>query len=152
MGVVGDPADRRLDSMDAPMKNTDTEIVFEQKVVELAHLWGWKVASFRPAGTGKGWRTPVKYDGKGYPDLTMIHEKGYIIFAEMKRETGSTMSAEQKEWATVFMRCASAINDWLDEPVMPEQRDRVFYRMWRPRDGNEIVTLLSFGRVTEWTP
>lgn len=128
------------------MKNTDTEIVFEQKVVELAHLWGWKVASFRPAGTGKGWRTPVKYDGKGYPDLTMIHPNGYIIFAEMKRETGSTTSDDQKAWGQVLTDCAAQIG--CCSSVVPP----VFYRMWRPRDGDEIVTLLSFGRVREWTP
>jgi hypothetical protein len=130
------------------VKNIDTEIVFEQKIVDIAHLWGWKVASFRPAGTNKGWRTPVKYDGKGYPDLTLVHPKGFIVFAEIKRETGGTFSDEQREWAQILTECAEAINTEL----MDRSPTRVRWAHWRPRDGDEIVTILSFGRVREWVP
>lgn len=127
--------------------NTDTEIVFEQKIVELAHTFGWKVTSFRQAG-GKngGFRTPVKYDGRGWVDLTLIHPTGYVIFAEIKREKGSTTSDWQVEWGNLLAECAEAIN------TAVEDTDRVFYRLWKPRDGDEIAQMLSFGRVKEWRP
>lgn len=132
------------------MKNTDTEIVFERKLVELAHTFGWKVASFRQAG-GKngGFRTPVKYDGKGYPDLTLVHERGYIIFAELKRESGSTTSDEQTEWGRTLFDVANNIAIRIDRD---EWQPSVMYRLWKPRDGDEIARLLSFGRVTAWIP
>ena len=130
--------------------NTDTEIIFEQKIVELAHLWGWKVASFRNAG-GKngGYRTPVKYDGKGYTDLTLIHDKGFIIFAEIKKEKNpAEYTDEQRAWGERIDLASAAIN----RDLRDASPARVFYRLWRPRHGDEIATLLSFGRVTEWTP
>ena len=69
----------------------------------------------------------------------------------MKRETGSSTSDEQVAWAETLATCAEAINECLDEPgVMPERQIRVHYRLWRPRDGDEIAALLSFGRVSEW--
>jgi hypothetical protein len=126
--------------------NTMTEREFQDAVVDVAHTFGWSVFHARPAGTNKGWRTPIAYDGKGYPDLTLIHRCGHIVFAEIKREAGASTSAEQIEWGTLMTDCADAINREL------RGTPRASYRLWRPRDGDEIVTLLSFGRVTEWTP
>ena len=112
-----------------------TETEFEQAVVDLAHIFGWMVAGFRPAMTGKGWRTPVKHDGKGYPDLTLVHPCGAIIVAELKTGRGRR-TPEQLAWADVFA------DVWANGvPV---------YRLWRPSDGDEIVQLLSHGRVTAW--
>ena len=129
--------------------NTDAEIVFEQKIVDIAHMHGWKVASFRQAGSPHdGYRTPVKHDAKGWPDLTLIHPNGYIIFAEIKKEKNpSPYTDDQKSWGATLAATAERINEWLEDSP-----DRVFYRLWRPRDGDEIVTLLSFGRVRTWTP
>ena len=129
--------------------NQDTEIVFEQKVVDLARVFGWRIASFRQAG-GKsgGYRTPVKYDGKGYVDLTMVHPQGRIIFAELKKDKNpAPFTDDQKDWGRVLTECASAITSELRDQA-PEPM--VYWRLWRPRDGDEIATLLSFGRVTRW--
>jgi hypothetical protein len=132
------------------VKNTDTEIAFEQKIVDIAHLYGWRVASFRNAGGREdgGHRTPVKYDGKGYTDLTLVHTKGQIVFAEIKRETGGRFSDDQREWAEWLTTCAETINSDLHD----RSPTRVRYCAWRPRDGDSIITILSFGRVKTWTP
>jgi nicotinamidase-related amidase len=114
-----------------------TEIEFEQALVELAHVFGWHVAAFRPASTSKGWRTPVKYDGKGWPDLCLVHERGYIIFAELKAEKGK-LSDEQTEWAEILASAAGQIS-------------QVHYHLWKPSMANEIAKLLSFGAVTNWS-
>ncbi len=120
----------------------DTEIVFEQKIVEMAHLFGWKVASFRPGGSKKGFRTPVKYDGKGYVDLTLVHPaRGCVIFAEIKRDRGMVMSPEQGDWG-----------EWITQCAVRSGTDAIRYRLWQPRNGNDIISELSFDRVKEWRP
>jgi hypothetical protein len=112
-----------------------TEVEFEQAVVDLAHTFGWKVAGFRPARTKQGWRTPVKYDGKGWPDLTLVHaERRIIIFAELKADRGRR-SDEQDAWADTL---EAACNDI-----------RTMYRLWRPDDFPAIAALLSNNRVTQ---
>lgn len=112
-----------------------TEIEFEKAVVELAHLFDWKVASFRPAQTGKGWRTPVKYDGKGWPDLVLISPLGGGIFAEIKTDDGK-LSPEQKEWGNI-----------LTDACMDTEFS---YAVWRPRMSSLVAMTLSFGRITDW--
>jgi hypothetical protein len=46
---------------------------FQSAVVPCARLFGWRVAHFRAAQTKHGWRTPVEADGKGFPDLLLLH-------------------------------------------------------------------------------
>lgn len=120
------------------------EIGFEQAIVDIAWQFGWRVASFRSAGGRKdgGHRTPVKYNGKGYPDLTLVHESGIVIFAEIKAERG-TMSADQKVWAATLTSVETAAES-LDGP------SPIRYRLWKPRDSDAIITELSHGRTTTW--
>ena len=120
------------------------EIEFEKAVVDLAHMFGWKVASFRPAQTGKGWRTPVKYDGKGYPDLTLVHHD-CVIFAELKAAKG-TMSDEQETWRSHLEEV-----EWNTTKSAIQDTPPVRYFCWKPKDAKQIADVLSFGRVTNWT-
>ncbi len=120
---------------------------FQDAVVDIAHLYGWRVFHARAAGTNKGYRTPVAYDGKGYVDLTLVHPSAYIVFAEIKSAVGR-LSDEQLAWGEML----TAVSGGIDKALESMDEMRVFYRLWRPRDGDEIVTLLSFGRVRQWTP
>lgn len=74
-----------------------TEKQFQTQVVDLARLYGWRVAHFHDS------RRQVKpgvfvgdKDAKGFPDLVLVrgHE---LLFLELKRETGKT-TPEQDEW------------------------------------------------------
>jgi hypothetical protein len=99
---------------------TMTEAELLDFVVEMAHLFGYRVAHFRPAMTKHGWRTPVSADGAGWPDLTIVG-RGRVIFAELKAERGRT-SDEQKDWlAWLFDAGATATvwrpSDWLDGTI-----------------------------------
>jgi len=87
-----------------------TESDFTRQVIDLAHVYHWKVAHFRAAMTKHGWRTPVQADGKGFPDLVMVR-KNRLIFAELKSEKGK-MSDEQIEWACVLRATTIEIYDW----------------------------------------
>lgn len=94
---------------------------FQKIVIDAAHLYGWKVAHFRPARTAKGWRTPVAADGQGFPDLVLV-KSFRLIFAELKTDTGR-LSPHQRDWI-----------DKLPGAVV-----------WRPRDWDEIKRTLKSG-------
>ena len=81
-----DRADRRL-----------TEADFLRQVLDLARILGWRSAHFRPAWSGRGWRTPVQGDGAGFPDLILVRRER-VIAAELKREQGGRVSDDQLLW------------------------------------------------------
>lgn len=90
----------------------------QDAVIELARLLGWRVAHFRPAATGRGYRTAVQGDGAGFPDLVLVRN-GHLIFAELKADRGRH-SLDQHEW----------LNDLLAVSVGSH---RVWvYECWRP--------------------
>jgi hypothetical protein len=69
---------------------------FQAQVIELAHLYGWRVAHFRPARTEKGWRTPVTADGAGWPDLILVHPvTGELLALELKSAKGKLAPAQE---------------------------------------------------------
>lgn len=72
----------------------------QDAVVDAARLFGYRVFHTRPARTGKGWRTPVQYDGKGFPDLVLARP-GRLMFVELKTG-GGTVSQEQAGWIDVL--------------------------------------------------
>ena len=69
-------------------------------VLELASLFGWRSAHFRPAMTAHGWRTAVSGDGKGFPDLVLVRGDR-LIAAKLKSEFGG-LSDDQRIWLDVL--------------------------------------------------
>jgi len=105
-----------------------TEAEFQTQVIDLAHLYGWRVAHFRPAMTKSGrWVTPVSADGAGFPDLVMAR-RGFKIFAELK--VGAKLEDEQRKW--------------LDE--LGPTTDRCLVVLWRPDDWPHIEAALKHRR------
>ena len=90
-----------------------TETELQDNTIELGHLFGWKIAHFRPALTKHGWRTPVSADGKGFVDLVLVRDR--VIFAELKSMSGK-QTREQTEWM-IALRASGAE-----------------YRLWTPQD------------------
>ena len=75
-----------------------SEAELQSAVIECAQLLGWKVAHFRAAQTAQGWLTPVQADGKGFPDLVLIHSGHHkVLFVELKAKAGR-LSVEQQDW------------------------------------------------------
>ena len=103
-----------------------SESDLQAQIIDLAHLYGWRVAHFRPAQTKYGWRTPVSADGKGFPDLCLV-KGGKLIFWEVKSGV-LLLSKEQAEWL-----------DWLG-PV-----DGVIARVVRVDDWEYICRILYEG-------
>lgn len=77
-----------------------SEESFLSAVLDLARLYRWRVAHFRPAQTAHGWRTAVQGDGKGFPDLVLIRGLRLVVL-ELKSERGK-LSREQREWLDAF--------------------------------------------------
>lgn len=86
-----------------------TEAEWQRQVIDLAHLFAWKVAHFRPAQTTKGWRTPVAADGAGWPDLVLVRDR--ILAVELKREKGKVAVAQQ-EWLDALQAAGAETHVW----------------------------------------
>lgn len=90
-----------------------TEAAFQQQVIALAKLYGWRVAHFRPAQNAKGeWRTPVAADGRGFPDLVLVRDK--VLFAELKTSTGK-LTRDQVEWGGALLKAGATWTRWRPE-------------------------------------
>lgn len=105
------------------MKKDVTEQQWSDKVVDLAHIYGWKCAHFRPCRTQHGWRTAVQYDGKGWPDLFLCNHN-QMLFRELKAE-GEKLTPEQQNW-----------RDWLLDAGAD-------WRIWEPSDWELVMATLA---------
>lgn len=99
---------------------------FKRQVTSAAEFLGWKWVHWRPLRTKHGWQTP--YDGplgKGWPDLTLTHErKQRMLFAELKSQNGD-VDPEQQDLIDYLRRCGQEAY------------------IWRPSDLSEILAVLS---------
>ena len=87
-------------------------------IIDAAPTYGWRVAHFRPAMTGRGWRTAVSGDGAGFFDLVLVHpEQRRVLFVEAKRE-GPNLDAEQIVWRDVVQAAGGTALVW-----RPHDRD-----------------------------
>jgi hypothetical protein len=114
-------ASRRLTDEERALRSV-TEAQFLEQVIDLAHVFGYRVAHFRPAWSGRGYRTPVQGDGAGFPDLILVG-RGRVIAAELKRET-TQATPDQLAWLTAFTEAGIATY------------------VWRPRDLERIAEVL----------
>ena len=103
-----------------------TETEHQNQIIDLAHLYGWKVAHFRPAWSrdGKRCMTAVQADGTGWPDLTLV-KGSRLIFAEVKSDKGKVSSAQA---------------GWLTDLKMTGHAE---VYLWRPEDWSEIQEVLT---------
>jgi hypothetical protein len=90
-----------------------TESQFQATVIDMAQRGGWLVAHFRPAQNARGdWRTPVAGDGKGFPDLVLVHHgRGLLLFRELKTQTGR-LSGEQVDWLNALRAAGQNVKVW----------------------------------------
>lgn len=95
-----------------------SEREFTAQVIELAQMFGWKAAHFRPAWTGRGWRTPVQGDGAGFPDLILVRG-ARLIAAELKVD-GAKATEPQLEWLRVLATAGATTAVW-----HPSQFDQI---------------------------
>ena len=115
-----------------------TEDDFSDAIVDLARTFGWLAVAVRPCRSNKGWRTAWRYDGKGFPDLTLVNaERSLVVLAELKIPPNK-LSLEQETWRTEL------------EILESNGDGYVRYFIWTPADADAIASLVSNGRVTDW--
>lgn len=119
---------------------TGPEAAFQDQVVEIAQLYRWRVAHFRPAQTTKGWRTPVSADGKGFPDLIMTRPRELIV-AELKTAVGR-LSPDQQAWVADLSTVADAVGTAARGDIWGTEVAVEVY-VWRPADFDEIQARLA---------
>ena len=112
-------------------KQPKPEAAFMDAVAEYARTNGWLVAHFTAGKTmsGRAFLTAARYDGSGFPDLTMVR-RNRIVFAELKRKGVRSVSAGQQVWA----RALIGLED--DNPG-------VEYHLWNPIDWDKIERTLK---------
>ena len=91
-----------------------TERDFQDSVIRLAHLYGWRVHHVRPGMTSRGrWITNVQ-GNVGFPDLVLAHDKHGVIFAELKSDTGR-VTPQQQEW--LYTLCVTGHEAYVWRPT-----------------------------------
>lgn len=96
----------------ATLARAMTEEELLQCVLDAARALSWRSAHFRPAKTERGWRTAVSGDGKGFPDLVLVHRRmGEVVYVELKRESGKT-TPEQDEWIRDLRDAGQRVYVW----------------------------------------
>ena len=75
-----------------------TEAELQDGIATAAQYAGWKVMHVRRDRTNDaGWRTPVQYDGKGWPDPFLAHPERGVMAIECKSRRGR-LTLEQSDW------------------------------------------------------
>lgn len=131
----------------------ETEAELQAAVIDLARLYGWRVAHFRASRTKRGWSTAVAADGKGYPDLTLVRPPE-LLFVELKGEQGR-VSPEQLVWLEQLDQVGQAVADVALVAFHDDGRDgelrlggrdverpAVEVLIWKPSEWPEIAARL----------
>ncbi len=108
-------------------------ITHEQLVKAIADLMkvrGYKVAGFRAVRVQRKdgsvyYETPVREDGKGWPDLVALHpDTGRCIGAEIKVK-GDTLKPEQREWLELMDKCGFEAYEWDETSWVSGEIERI---------------------------
>ena len=83
-----------------------TEAEMADTLRDACRWTGWRCAHFRPARTAHGWRTAVQGDGKGFPDWVLVHDRGGVLFVELKTVRGK-LSPSQEAWGEALIRAGA---------------------------------------------
>jgi hypothetical protein len=101
-----------------------TEAAFQDQVIAMAIMYGWKAHHVRPGMSSRGkWMTHIQ-GHVGFPDLVLVHRDRGVIYAELKAERGK-VSPSQADWLETLT--AAGAETYL----------------WRPRDFQFIVKRLA---------
>lgn len=104
-----------------------TEAEWQQQVVDLARLSGWRVNHHRPTPAGRGrTRYTTATTVTGWPDLT-LWRPGALLFRELKTDTGR-LTTEQRQVLAELDAAGADVG------------------VWRPADWPEIEATLRPAR------
>ncbi len=100
-----------------------TEQRFQSMIVEMAHLYRWRIFHPRKSLTKAGrWITALQGD-KGFVDLVLARAGNHVLFCELKTDVGR-LSEDQERWRDVLLASGAE------------------YRLWRPSNWKSIEETL----------
>lgn len=108
---------------------TVTEAEFARNIADVAHMYGWVLAHFRPARTNHGWRTPVEFDGKGFPDCVLVQPVRRLVWFRELKARGGKLEYSQQRWYDDLASAGANVD------------------VWRPSQWDDIVQALSNGKA-----
>jgi len=100
-----------------------SEVQLQDAVAELAQIRGFLVAHFAAARVKDGWRTPARYDAKGFPDIHIVGH-GRCIVAELKSDIGR-IDLDQHAWLEAYRETPVETHVWRPEDWRDGTIDRV---------------------------
>ena len=101
--------------------NDASERIFQDKVEQIAKMNGWLIFHASPHLVRPGvWRS----DGRGFPDLVLVHKSRGLIFAELKTDLGR-LSEHQLDWGEAIVSAGGE------------------YHLWRPQNLQAIAERLG---------
>lgn len=84
----------------------------QDAVAQVARILGYRVCHFGIGFSKKGYRTPARYDGAGFCDLTIVGN-GRVLFRELKAGR-NVLSPEQAEWIRALEQAGADVGVWTD--------------------------------------
>ena len=99
-----------------------SERLFQDKVEHIAKMNGWLCFHASPHQVRPG---VYRSDGKGFPDLCMVHPQRGFIMAELKTQQGK-LSPHQLQWADALIKAGIEHYVW-----RPSQLDLIAERLGR---------------------
>jgi hypothetical protein len=92
-----------------PPMTEASEAIFQDQVIRLAKMQGWLIFHASPKMVRPGvWRS----DGRGFPDLVLVHKGGRgIIYAELKTDLGR-LSEHQLDWGEAILTAGGEYHVW----------------------------------------
>ena len=107
-----------------------TEKQCQATIVDAARLLGYRTLSIRVAYSKGKYSTPIQGD-PGYPDLTLVHSRGGLLFVELKRWPNA-LEPEQVKWRQALTEAGAIWRlVWVPEQLddfLAELRDRAARR------------------------
>jgi hypothetical protein len=90
--------------------------VLQASIVELANMYGFRVAHFPSVlVTGRDgrpvYRTAVSAQGRGWPDLVMVRPGDRVIFVEVKGD-GDKVRPDQQQWLDDLRSAGCEVYVW----------------------------------------
>jgi hypothetical protein len=90
--------------------------VLQGAIIELAHMYGWRVAHWPSVLiTGRSgkpyYATPLAADSKGFPDLVLVRRHDRVMFVEVKGD-GDRLRDEQAVWLSDLQAAGSEVHVW----------------------------------------
>lgn len=90
-----------------------SERQWQDVLMQLAQLFGWRRAHFRPARVMRGgkeiYETPIEGDAKGYLDLEFVRDRLVKIEAKFGK---NKPSPEQLDWMAAYHKAGVEVHLW----------------------------------------